>query len=169
MLLLLIKTKKLLFVCLFLFTFTRGVMKPWGQIREARPYHERDSSSKSDFNTQANQRKRKTIYCELNTHWTLRRTRKVIPPTVVQGVGWGGGVDGTPLLHCYIKWQILDKYDEEKRTQNRSLWYAMVYTRQRRFLAINADQLTSTREIRMTPIICYVGNAVSQDSSKDSS
>ena len=43
-------------------------MKPWNQIREARPYQERDSSSKSDFNTQANQRKRKAIYCELNAH-----------------------------------------------------------------------------------------------------
>ena len=60
--------KELLLVCLFLFTFTRGVMKPWDRIRKARPYHERDSSSKSDLNTQANQRKRKTIYCELNTH-----------------------------------------------------------------------------------------------------
>ena len=54
-------------VCLFLFTFTRGVMKSWGQIREAQTYHERDSS-KSDFNTQENQRKRKAIYCELNAH-----------------------------------------------------------------------------------------------------
>ena len=33
MLLLLIKTKKILFVCLFLFSFTRGVMKPWDQAR----------------------------------------------------------------------------------------------------------------------------------------
>ena len=68
MLLLLIKTKKFLFVCLFLFTFTRGVMKPWDQIREERLYHERDSSSKSDFSKQANQRKRKAIFCELNAH-----------------------------------------------------------------------------------------------------
>ena len=109
MLLLLIKTKKLLFVSLFLFTFTRGVMNSWDQIREARPYHERDSSSKSDFNTQANQRKRKTIYCELNTHWTLGRTRKVIPPPWYKAGGRGGGVDWTPPLHCNVKWQILDK------------------------------------------------------------
>ena len=93
MLLLLIKTKKLLFVCLFLFTFTRGVMKPWDQIREARLYHERDSSSKSDFNTQANQRKRKAIiYCELNPHSTLGRTRKVIPPPWYKEWGRGRGL-----------------------------------------------------------------------------
>ena len=60
--------RKLLFICLFLFTFTGGVMNPWDQIREARPYHERDSSSKADFNTQANQCKRKAIFCELNAH-----------------------------------------------------------------------------------------------------
>ena len=93
MLLLLIKTKKLLFVCLFLFTFTRGVTKPWDQIREARLYHERDSSSKSDFNTQANQRKRKAIiYCELNPHSTLGRTRKVIPPPWYKEWGRGRGL-----------------------------------------------------------------------------
>ena len=72
-----------------MFTFTRGVMKPWDQIREARPYHERDSSSKSDFNTQANQRKRKAIYCELNAHRTLGRTRKVVPPPWYKGYGRG--------------------------------------------------------------------------------
>ena len=93
MLLLLIKTKKLLFVCLVLFTFTRGLMNPWDQIREARPYHERDSSSKSDLNAQANKRKRKAIYCELKAHWTLGRTRKVISLPwykVYEGAGGGG-------------------------------------------------------------------------------
>ena len=52
------------------------------------------SGSKSDFNTQANQRKRNTIYCELNTHWTLGRTRK----------HWWehGHIDGNTALivHC---------------------------------------------------------------------
>ena len=70
MLLLLINTKKTS-VCLLVFVYfyarSNEALEP-GQIREARLYHERDSSSKSDFNTQANQRKRKTIYCELNAY-----------------------------------------------------------------------------------------------------
>ena len=70
-------------------------MKPWDQIREARPCDKRNSSSKSDFNTQENQRKREAIYCELNSHWTLGPAyMQSHTPTVVQGVGECGGGGG---------------------------------------------------------------------------
>ena len=63
-----------------------------GQIREARPYHERDSSSKSDFNTQANQRKRKAIiYCELTRTEPSGVHAKSYPHRGTRGRGGGGG------------------------------------------------------------------------------